>query len=189
MPPRTPKPAKPPTKKSPKQPTQLSPETPAAPPRAPALGSVADLTADLLDRLRRGGLTDVHTRVAIGKLLAQVQSLLGHGAWLSWLDAEVPFEPRSAQNYIGLANWAEARPELFDQIAPLGARKLYRLMRVDDPHLAALFLEDAQQKISTSSRSLRLTNQIRGTANGTSQVASWSSTSKAAVTLRFHARR
>jgi len=43
-----------------------------------------------------------HARQA-GGLLLKVKASLGHGAWLEWLEANVPFNVRTAQRYMAVA--------------------------------------------------------------------------------------
>ena len=50
---------------------------------------VQSLATDALDRAIR-----------IGELLCSVKSALGHGRWLSWLEDNVSFSERTAQNYM-----------------------------------------------------------------------------------------
>jgi DUF3102 family protein len=54
-------------------------------------GEVQSLATGALDRAIR-----------IGGLLCSVKSPLGHGRWLSWLENNVSFSERTAQNYMGV---------------------------------------------------------------------------------------
>ena len=40
--------------------------------------------------------------IRIGELLCSMKSALGHGRWLSWLENNVSFSERTAQNYMGV---------------------------------------------------------------------------------------
>ena len=113
-----------------------TPSAPARPPPAqPSTGAPDDpivvrLTAEAKALLAQWNGGDARTRVALGGVLDQVRTRLDHGHWLGWLQETVPFTPRSALNYIELASWAGAKRAVFEQIAPLGASKVYLLSRL-----------------------------------------------------------
>jgi hypothetical protein len=44
--------------------------------------------------------TSLKNAVRIGKLLGGIKSTLPHGQWLPWVENNLPFTPRTAQNYI-----------------------------------------------------------------------------------------
>ncbi len=99
------------------------------PPEAPALGpplldlgrrSVGQLAHDILTLLARSDQRAVGTRAEVGGLLAEVRSRLPHGAWIGWLRAHVPFNPRTAERAIRLHELAGADSQLIARLAPLG---------------------------------------------------------------------
>lgn len=71
-------------------------------------------------------------------MLHQVRDKLEYGQWLSWLEVTVPFTARSAQNYIELSAWAQASPARFEQVAPLGASKVYLMSKLPPAQLDQL---------------------------------------------------
>ncbi len=91
---------------------------------------VARLTAQARALLAQSQGGDARSRVALGAVLQQVHAKLEHGQWLGWLERTVPFTARSAQNYIELSAWAEARPAVFERVAPLGASKVYLMSKL-----------------------------------------------------------
>ena len=54
---------------------------------------------DELQSLATGALDRA---IRSGELLCSVKSALGHGRWLSWLEDNVSFSERTAQNYMGV---------------------------------------------------------------------------------------
>ena len=101
-----------------------------APQSAPTDAVLTRLTARVKALLsqRHGG--DARSRVELGAAMHKVRARLEHGHWLGWLEETVPFTSRSALNYIELAIWAEATPEVFERVAPLGASKVYLLSKL-----------------------------------------------------------
>jgi hypothetical protein len=137
------RPATPPTGRAqpvPKRPAAtrpVVPQPPAGQPTPPSAvdPSVARLTAQVKALLSQWNGGDARTRVALGSVLEKVRVQLDHGQWLGWLEGTVPFTARSAQNYIELADWAEASPAVFERVAPLGASKVYLLSKLPLPML------------------------------------------------------
>jgi hypothetical protein len=77
-------------------------------------------------------------RVALGGVLEQVRGRLEHGRWAGWLEETVPFTPRSALNDIELSSWAQAQPAVVEQVAPLGASKVYLMSKLPPARLEQL---------------------------------------------------
>lgn len=126
---------------------------PAPPPTgAPDDPVVLRLTAQAKALLSDWNGGDARTRVALGGVLNQVRTRLDHGHWLGWLEETVPFTPRSALNYIELASWAQAKQAVFEQIAPLGASKVYLLSRLPPPVLEQLLAKRDHQVPGTNRR-------------------------------------
>jgi hypothetical protein len=94
----------------------------------PSSPELTQLTASVRELVRQAARTDVEARVQIGHQLIRVRNLLKHGQWLDWVDREVPFTSRSAENYIKLSHFAHGDPARFGKIADLGATKVYLLM-------------------------------------------------------------
>ncbi len=71
-----------------------------------------------------------HARHA-GALLLEAKAQCGHGEWLPWLDAHIPFGRRMAQNYMRLAeHWPEleTRAPNAQQIAHLGVGEALKVL-------------------------------------------------------------
>lgn len=104
--------------------------------------AVVQLTEAIVALEKSAAMGDVEARVEIGGMLAELRDLLPHGEWLRWLDSDVPFTPRIAQVYMHLHAWAQTHQVTFQRIAPLGASKVYLLMRQPGKVLAALLSQD-----------------------------------------------
>ncbi|MCR9166332.1 MAG: DUF3102 domain-containing protein [Nannocystaceae bacterium] len=85
------------------------------------------LTREILELDRRSKARVVADVVAIGQRMQALQRHLGFGQWLSWLSAQLPFSPRTAQRYIAVARWAEEFPDDYEHFAGLGLGKLQLL--------------------------------------------------------------
>ena len=116
-----------------------APPTPARPPAdATAAAEIARLTAEAKALLSQSNGGDARSRVALGGVLQKVHERLDHGQWLLWLEATVPFTPRSAQNYIELSAWASATPAVFERVATLGASKVYLISKLPPSQIEQL---------------------------------------------------
>lgn len=114
------------------------------------------LTQEILELERTTSKNDTDARVSIGERLGEVAHKLAHGEWLPWLDEEVPYAPRTAQQYIALAEWAAANPSPYLKVAPLGPSKVYLLMRLAPPKLNALLAKTKVKLPSGKSTTLTL---------------------------------
>lgn len=108
--------------------------------RVPA---VVRITRSILRAHRTMSTAASNTAVEIGRQLARVRDTLEHGQWLAWLDEAAPFTPRTAQNYLALAAWAEREPDHFARFGHIETTKLYRIaalpfkardkLKIDEP--------------------------------------------------------
>jgi hypothetical protein len=92
---------------------------------------IDQLTTEILTLHETAERDYAETTVELGRRLRQAQELLEYGAWLAWLRDQVPFTPRSANNYMRLSEWAEEHPADFARFKHLGLSKLYAIMRLD----------------------------------------------------------
>lgn len=75
-----------------------------------------------------------HARTALdhalraGDLLIQVKSQIGHGEWISWLEARCSVSPRSAQRYMRLALNREALEAKYDTVSHLPMREALKML-------------------------------------------------------------
>jgi hypothetical protein len=68
-----------------------------------------------------------HARRA-GELLLEAKARAGHGGWLGWLQANVPFSERTAQGYMRLARQWDALQGKSATVADLGLREALALL-------------------------------------------------------------
>lgn len=85
------------------------------------------LTREILELDRRSKARVVADVVAIGQRMQALQHHLGFGQWLSWLSANLPYSPRTAQRYVAVARWVAEFPDDYERFAPLGLGKLQLL--------------------------------------------------------------
>lgn len=90
-----------------------------APPRP-----LADITAEI----RFYKAQTVSNILEIGRRLTEAKAQLGHGQWLGWLEKEVEFSERTAQNFMRLAE-SYSNPQTS---ADLGMYKMLALLAVPD---------------------------------------------------------
>ncbi|MCX4243131.1 DUF3102 domain-containing protein [Paraliomyxa miuraensis] len=88
---------------------------------------VQRLTKEILALQREAGGQVVEAMVQMGQRMRQIQSTLGHGQWLSWIQTAVPFSPRTITNAMRLSEWAQAEPRELARLRHLGPAKLYLL--------------------------------------------------------------
>ena len=67
-----------------------------------------------------------------------MQRRLERGAWIEWIEDELPFAIRSAQSYLALATWADAHRDDYQRLRHLGPSKLYLLVGLESSHLRKL---------------------------------------------------
>src|SRR5947209_3478429 len=68
--------------------------------------SLADLARRInaeYERHEAAQRASVKHALALGQMLLEVKRQVGHGGWLAWLKANVPFSERKARNYARLA--------------------------------------------------------------------------------------
>ena len=85
------------------------------------------LTTAILAAHERASSREVDDVVAIGRQIAQVKRLLGHGEFLAWAREAVPLGERTIQRFVMLADFADRHPDDLRRLAHLGPAKLYRL--------------------------------------------------------------
>lgn len=91
---------------------------------ATAIGAHAS-EIDELARAIHGGVQGMHRNVfVIGRALLQAKSLLGHGAFLGWLDQEFGWTPRTAQRFMSVAARLDGK---CDSLSHFGVETLYKL--------------------------------------------------------------
>ena len=78
------------------------------------------ITGEILDAQRRGG----EAILTIGRCLNEAKDMLSHGEWLPWLNEQVGYSERTAQNFMRLAR-EFSNPQA---IADLGATKALKLL-------------------------------------------------------------
>jgi hypothetical protein len=108
----------------------MLPETnpPAIVVRAEApLAELARQIAEAHRECEAAQLRAVEKAAAAGALLLQAKDRVGHGGWLDWLKANVPFTPRTAQNYMRLAR-ETADPGKAKRVSHLPLREALRVL-------------------------------------------------------------
>jgi hypothetical protein len=85
-------------------------------------GGMTDITtpelAQIAERIRgriRRTITDI---IETGRDLAEVKAKLGHGHFGEWVWNEFNMTNRTAQNYMGAAEWAEDKNEIVSHLSP-----------------------------------------------------------------------
>lgn len=91
------------------------------------VAAVVRLTSSILRTHRATSRANAKATIALGRQLAKVQAALETGQWLEWVDEAVPFTPRTVQNYLALAAWADREPAQLARFGHLGPSKLYRI--------------------------------------------------------------
>ena len=66
--------------------------------------------------------------VAVGRLLAEARDRVEHGQWEAWVEATLPYAPRTARQYIAVARFADDNPAELRRLQHLGLTKLLRLI-------------------------------------------------------------
>jgi hypothetical protein len=89
--------------------------------------AVVTATESILRTHAATGRATTKAVLAIGRQIAKVRAQLPEGEFVRWAREGVPFDVRTAQNYLGLAAWAESEPETVKSLAHLGPSKLYRI--------------------------------------------------------------
>jgi signal recognition particle subunit SRP54 len=85
-----------------------------------ALDEIRQLHSDILQAAR----TTLDKAIRIGELLTTVKAQCKHGEWLPWVQANLPFSERTAQNYMRAAEWCEGKSET---VSHLPASTVYLL--------------------------------------------------------------
>lgn len=91
----------------------------------PIVGEVDRLTAEIQVYKQQAGACIVE----IGRRLIRAKELLPHGAWAGWLEEQVEFSERSAQNFMRVAREYSANPQ---PVADLGLAKALLLLQVPE---------------------------------------------------------
>lgn len=65
----------------------------------------------------------VHSAYEIGRRLIWTKEVLGHGQFLTWCEANLPFSMRTIQNYMRVANFLVANPRLLKPMARAGMKR------------------------------------------------------------------
>lgn len=89
--------------------------------------AVVRLTTSILRTHRAVSTSTAKAAIDIGRQLAHVHARLERGQWLQWIREAVPFTPRTVQNYLALAEWADREPDHLARFGHLGPSKLYRI--------------------------------------------------------------
>lgn len=96
------------------------------------------MTVEIREALRTWNDSDAGSRVRVGDVLEKAKARLEHGAWLGWVEAQVPNGKRWAQLSMQLSAWSRANAEMFRRVRWLGSTKVTELMRLEMDRLEAL---------------------------------------------------
>jgi hypothetical protein len=55
---------------------------------------------ETIEALKDGAMTALHAAVSIGGLLMEAKDVVEHGGWIPWVEEQLDFKPRQAQNYM-----------------------------------------------------------------------------------------
>ena len=91
--------------------------------------SRVDLITELHNRLQGLLRTSIETAMEIGRLLTDQKTELKHGAWLPWVEENLPFDERTAQRYMALS---EHRDEITKNDSVSDLTSAYRYVKVLD---------------------------------------------------------
>ncbi len=94
--------------------------------------------------------------LALGMLLRQARTRLGHGDWLPWLRKQARLSRMAAGNYIALSTWAEHNPRDLERWRALGATKLILVARAGRAVRAKLRRKNTKQLQRTSTSEFRM---------------------------------
>ena len=95
----------------------------------PAIARIRTLAAEL-DRL---GKTALEKAVECGRLLSEAKEQLGHGAWLPWLESNFTFTPRTATNWMKVAEMHAAGKLKSETVSDLNLSEVYQLATTPRP--------------------------------------------------------
>jgi hypothetical protein len=90
----------------------------------------AAIARNAANAIRSSLQTHIATAIEVGKQLSATKEALGHGQFLAWLAAEIPFSERSAQRYMRAAEVYGAKSDTVSDL-PLGL--LYQLQSPSVP--------------------------------------------------------
>ncbi len=68
--------------------------------------------------------TTIQQAIRIGELLTAAKSKLAHGQWLPWVEKNLPFDRRTATNYMGIYQ----QREKWENVSHLNISDAYRLL-------------------------------------------------------------
>ena len=127
----------------------------------PQARSIEVITGEILELKKQAG----EAILGIGQRLIEAKEMLPHGEWLPWLNEQVEFSERTAQNFIRLAReWSNPQA-----LADLGATKALTLLALP-PEEREQFIED-HNVIDMSTRQLEQAIKERDEARAAAQRA------------------
>lgn len=132
-----------------------------AAPAAVAPRTIEVITSEIQSAKRTGG----EAILTIGRCLIEAKSMLSHGEWLSWLDGQVEYSERTAQNFMRLAR-EYSNPQT---LADLGASKALALLALPEDERSQ-FLQE-KPVIDMSSRELEQAIRERNEARAEAEKA------------------
>ena len=106
-----------------------TPEGGGAVPVPAGARDIQAITADILTAKQDAG----NAILRIGRALMEAKEQLPHGDWLDWLEREVDFSERTAENFMRIAR-EYSNPQL---VADLGVRKAVNLLAIPAPEREA----------------------------------------------------
>lgn len=101
---------------------------------APAVRDIGTITREVLGLKNKAG----SAILGIGERLIEAKALLPHGEWAAWLEREVQFSQRTAQDMMKLADAYRANPQTF---ADLGQSKALALLALPEQERAAFLAQ------------------------------------------------
>ena len=87
--------------------------------------------------------TSVNLAIEIGRLLAEKKEELGHGEFTPWVNENLPFTTRTAQNYMRLFNKREA----IEEAKPKDITEAYLMIKPEKPKPKPYVIEDDDEVI------------------------------------------
>ena len=100
--------------------------------------TIAQQTKAILAHAKSIDGADAHGRAELGRMLRLLKNDLSHGEWIPWIQRHTGMSRRAVQDYLALARFSEEHPELFAELAPVGATKIYALLRLEPKQIAKL---------------------------------------------------
>src|SRR5262245_65388910 len=95
--------------------------------------------------------TRAECTVEIGRLLLQAKGLVEHGEWLPWLKSNFPLSDRTAERYMAVAKWVDARGLKIDIVSNLEPAVLNEMVHYEaweEDEIQAILAEAAGRPVS-----------------------------------------